>query len=232
MSIGPEDFSILMFSFFLIAFLYSSVGFGGGSSYLAILTLVITSFLIIRSTALLCNLIVVSGSCYLFYKKGYLNFKKFLPFVFSSIPMAFIGATYQLKETYFFILLGSALILSAAALAFQTIRLKTNTGARRYPNYLSYLLGGSIGLLSGLVGIGGGIFLAPVLNHLKWDKPITIAALASFFILVNSISGIAGLVLNNAFQVFWPEIIGLLTVVLLGGQLGVRLSVGKFSART
>ncbi|WP_420601712.1 sulfite exporter TauE/SafE family protein [Flagellimonas sp.] len=231
MSIASGDFILLLFSFFVVAALYSAVGFGGGSSYLAILALVITSFLTIRSTALLCNLIVVLGSCILFYKNGHLHFRKFLPFIVTSIPLAFLGASFRLEEQIFFVILALALVVSAIALIYQTIALKSSYKLRKYPTYLSYFLGGAIGLLSGLVGIGGGIFLAPVLNHMKWDKPIVIAALASFFILVNSVSGLGGLVWSDSFQIFWPEIIGLLLAVFLGGQLGVRISLGKLSAK-
>lgn len=231
MSIALGEFILLLISFFIVATLYSAVGFGGGSSYLAILALVITSFLTIRSTALLCNLTVVTGSCILFYRSGYLNLRRFLPFVVTSIPLAFLGASFRLEEQSFFIILALALIVSAIALIYQTMVLKSSNTVKKYPNYLSYLLGGAIGLLSGLVGIGGGIFLAPVLNHMKWDRPIVIAALASFFILVNSVSGLGGLFWSDSFQIFWPEILGLLFAVLLGGQLGVRISLGKLSAK-
>lgn len=231
MSLDATDFILLTLAFFVVATLYSAVGFGGGSSYLAILTLVLTSFFAIRTTALLCNLTVITGSCYLYYKNGHLPLKKFLPFVITSIPMAFIGASFRLKEQVFFILLALALIVSAIALIYQTMALNSNFSVKKYPPYMSYLLGAGIGFLSGLVGIGGGIFLAPVLNHMKWDKPIVIASLASFFILVNSISGIGGLMTSNSFEIFWPEILGLLFAVLLGGQLGVRLSIGKLSAK-
>nr|WP_299173138.1 sulfite exporter TauE/SafE family protein [uncultured Allomuricauda sp.] len=231
MSIASGDFILLLVTFFIVATLYSSAGFGGGSSYLAILALVITSFLTIRSTALLCNLTVVSGSCILFYKSGHLHLKRFLPFVITSIPLAFLGASFRLEEQSFFIILAVALIVSATALIYQTTLNKSNYTEKKYPTYLSYLLGGAIGLLSGLVGIGGGIFLAPILHHMRWDKPIVIAALASFFILVNSISGLSGLFWSDSFQIFWPEILGLLFAVLLGGQLGVRISLGKLSAK-
>ncbi|KQC29117.1 sulfite exporter TauE/SafE family protein [Flagellimonas eckloniae] len=231
MPLASGELILLFFSFFIVAVLYSAVGFGGGSSYLAILTLVFTSFFAIRSTALLCNLTVVLGSCFLFYKSGHLSIKKFLPFIVTSIPFAFLGASFQLKEHVFFIILGSSLIISALALSYQTLNLKSQVSVKKYPNYVSYMLGGCIGLLSGLVGIGGGIFLAPVLNHMKWDKPIVIAALASFFILVNSVSGIGGLFVSNSFEVFWAEVIWLLVAVILGGQLGVRLSIGKLSSK-
>ena len=221
----------LVVAFFLIALFYSAVGFGGGSSYLAILSLVLTSFFLIRSSALVCNFIVVSGSCFLYYKKGYLLFKKFLPFIISSIPLAFLGALIPLKETIFFIILGCALIISAAALALQTMQLTSKYQPNEYSTYFPYLLGGAIGLLSGLVGIGGGIFLAPVLNHLKWDKPIVIAALASFFILVNSVSGLFGLLGAGTFELPMPEILYLLIAVCVGGQIGARFSLTKFSGK-
>lgn len=221
---------LLMLGFLVIATLYSSVGFGGGSSYLALLALVFVSFFAIRSTALVCNLVVVSGSSYLYWKNGHLDFKKFLPFIITSIPMAFIGARFRLQESTFFIILGTSLIISALALIFQTIRLKNSDGVNpNYPTYVTYLLGAGIGLLSGLVGIGGGIFLAPVLNHMKWDKSIKIAALASFFILVNSVSGIGGLLTNGTFELPWIEAIGLIFAVFIGGQIGIRLSLSKLT---
>ncbi|WP_091627022.1 sulfite exporter TauE/SafE family protein [Maribacter orientalis] len=221
---------ILMLGFMVIATLYSSVGFGGGSSYLALLALVLTSFFAIRSTALICNLVVVSGSTYLYWKNGHLDFKKFLPFIVASIPFAFLGARFRLSEQVFFIILGGALIISALALIFQTLKLKKSEEVNpNYPPYVTYLLGAGIGLLSGLVGIGGGIFLAPILNHMKWDKSIKIAALASFFILVNSISGIGGLLTKGMFELPWIEASGLIVAVFIGGQIGIRLSLSKLT---
>ncbi len=221
---------LLMGGFLVIATLYSSIGFGGGSSYLALLTLVFVSFFAIRSMALVCNLVVVSGSSYLYFKNGHLNFKKCLPFVLTSIPLAFIGARFRLQENTFFIILGGALIISALALMFQTVQLKKSDEVNpNYPPYITYLLGAGIGLLSGIVGIGGGIFLAPVLNHMKWDKSIKIAALASFFILVNSVSGIGGLLTKGTFELPWVEAIGLIVAVFIGGQIGIRLSLSKLT---
>ncbi len=224
---------LLMLGFFVIAMLYSSVGFGGGSSYLAVLTLVFASFFAIRSMALICNLVVVSGSSYLYFKKGHLDFKKFLPFIITSIPLAFIGASFRLKENIFFIILGVALIISALALIYQTfVTKKAEEINTDYPPFLTYVLGGAIGLLSGLVGIGGGIFLAPVLNHMRWDKSVKIAALASFFILVNSASSIGGYISNGTFELPWREAIGLVIAVFVGGQLGIRISLSKFTGKS
>ena len=231
MLLSIESLILLSIGFFVVSTLYSSVGFGGGSSYLALLTLVLVSFFAIRSIALICNLVVVSGSTFLYFKHGHARIKDFLPFVLTSVPMAFIGASFRLKEEVFFIILGGALIISSLFLIWQTSGIKLSEPTKVYPTYLSYLIGAAIGLLSGLVGIGGGIFLAPILNHINWDKSIKIAALASFFILVNSLSGLGGLFVAGTLELPWVETLVLGLTVLLGGQLGVRLSLKKLSAK-
>lgn len=230
MGLSIESLVLVCIGFFIVATLYSSVGLGGGSSYLALLALLLGGFFAIRSIALICNLIVVSGSTYMYFKNGHANVRDFLPFVVTSIPLAYLGASFRLDEYVFFIILGCSLVLSAVFLGWQTF--SQNNGSEQvktYPKYLSYILGGGIGLLSGLVGIGGGIFLAPVLNHLRWDTAIKIAALASFFILVNSLSGIAGLVQGDMLELPWKETTSLAISVLLGGQLGIRISLKRLT---
>ena len=232
MLLSIEGLVLLCIGFFVVATLYSAVGFGGGSSYLALLTLFLVSFFAIRSIALVCNLVVVSSSTYLYFKHGHARLKDFLPFVITSIPMAFLGASFRLKEDIFFIILGTALIFSSIFLAWQTFSIKSReVNKNPQPKYLGYLIGGGIGLLSGLVGIGGGIFLAPILNHINWDKSVKIAAMASFFILVNSISGLGGLVWSNTLELPLIETLVLVVTVFLGGQLGIRISLRKLSAK-
>jgi uncharacterized protein len=220
-----SDLIILTSAFFVIAIIYSSVGFGGGSSYLALLAVMGVQFEILRPAALLCNVIVVSGGTYIFWKSGGLDLKKSWPFLCLSIPFAFIGGLWKIGSvSFFFILLASCLILAAALLWVQPAALK---GKRLENPLVSASLGGGIGFLSGLVGIGGGIFLAPVLNLLNWDEPRKISGLASLFILVNSISGLAGQVTKNG-AIDWQFIVPLLLAVFIGGQIGSRIGARKF----
>jgi uncharacterized protein len=230
MEIDLLHFVFLCVGFFIIATLYSSVGFGGGSGYLALLALLIIDFYTIRSIALVSNIVVVSSNCYTFYKKDLFNFKKFLPFVITSIPLSFLGASLRLTEVVFFLILGISLVLAAIALIIQTKLFHyKDLNPKKYPVLFLYVLGGMIGFLAGLVGIGGGIFLAPILLFLRWDKPILIASLVSFFILVNSISGVSGLIVNDTFQVPVLQTLILIVIVFSGGKLGNYLTFKKFN---
>lgn len=222
----------LLFFFFGIAVLYSSVGFGGGSSYLAILALYGIDYRLLRATALLCNIVVVMGGTYIFYKKGYLKWQKILPLVLVSVPMAYIGGSLRITQHTFFILLGFALILAALLMLFQSfksIETVNNDSENSINPTFNAGLGGSIGFVSGMIGIGGGIFLAPVLHLLKWDGAKTIAATASFFILVNSISGLAGQMSHPDFHLNWKFSGLLMFAVFVGGQIGSRLGAAWFS---
>ena len=217
--------------FLSIAMVYASVGFGGGSSYLAILTLYGFHFGEMKLTALLCNIIVVTGGTYIFIKQRQVEWKKILPLVAASVPMAFIGALIKLSEDIFFIVLGCSLIAAAILLWLKTARI---TGDREAiynkPRYVrDAIIGGAIGFLSGMVGIGGGIFLAPVLNLMKWDQPKNNAATASFFILVNSLSGLAGQLSSLTDYVNFGRVGLLCGAVLIGGQIGSRVGAIKFN---
>lgn len=216
---------ILIISFFLIALIYASVGFGGGSSYLALLAVMGVHFETIRPTALLCNIIVVTGGVYIFYKQGMLDLKKFWPFIVASIPLAFLGAYWKISESSFFVILGFSLIIAAILLWLQPAQLQRPKSNNLV---LNTILGSSVGFVSGLVGIGGGIFLSPVLHIIKWDDAKKISALASLFILVNSISGLAGQI-ARAGSFDWTFMLPLLIAVLIGGQIGSRLGAKRLN---
>lgn len=216
--------------FFLIAILYSSVGFGGGSSYLAVLSLTSLAFTQIRAIALLCNIVVVTGSTFLYIKNKLFNWKKIIPLVLISVPMAFIGGYLRISQTFFFILLGITLLVAAILMwtsKYITEKADDYNFKKSITNDVSY--GGGIGFISGMVGIGGGIFLAPLLHLTKWDTPKKIAATSSFFILVNSIAGLTGQYLNPTFSIEPTITLILMSTVLIGGQIGSRLSAKLIS---
>lgn len=221
---------IILF-FLIIAFIYASVGFGGGSSYLAILAVYALPFKEMRLIALICNIIVVTGGSFIFIQKKQVNWKKILPLVILSVPMAFVGAMLKLKQDTFFVLLGCSLIIASVLLWISTRATKNrDVEVVDKINFLKDgLLGGAIGFLSGMVGIGGGIFLAPLLNLIHWDTPKKIAATASIFILVNSISGIAGQVVHLPPDINKIRILLLCGGVFIGGQIGSRMGAVRFN---
>ncbi len=227
---------LLIALFLLTAALYAAVGFGGGSTYNALLVLAGTDHRILPLVALSCNLLVVTGGVARFTRTGILGkreLRRLAPLLLASVPMAWLGGRLPIAELWFVGLLGCALLLSGLQLAQQTFNTRGRieptepTEPRNLPTPLALLLGSTIGLLSGIVGIGGGIFLAPILYHLRFDSPRRIAAAASVFILVNSLAGLLGqwakladaALLQQAFP-YWP----LLIAVLLGGQIGSHCS--------
>jgi len=222
---------ILVSGFFVIALLYSSVGFGGGSSYLALLALPLFAvpFPVVRAVALCCNLIVVTGGVWVFYREGKLSWRECWPYLVGSVPLAYMAARFPLRDREFFIVLGFSLAVAAVLLWFQD-RLAT-AGGRRISETpgRKFFLGAGIGSLSGLVGIGGGIFLAPLLHFLKWMEGRRIAALASLFILVNSLSSLISLFRRGVPELEWTFLWPLLLAVLAGGQIGSRLGARWFS---
>jgi uncharacterized membrane protein YfcA len=222
-----ENWEVILL-FFMVAILYSSVGFGGGSSYLAVLALTGLSFIQFRAIALLCNIVVVSGGTYIFAKNGHYNWKKVVPLALASVPMAFIGGYLRISQTFFFILLGFTLIVAAVLMWIS--KYLAESSVQETPSVVKDgFFGSIIGFVSGMVGIGGGVFLAPLLHLMKWDSPKRIAATASFFILVNSIAGLLGQFQNPDFY-YEPNIAFILMLtVFFGGQIGSRLSASKIS---
>ncbi len=219
-----QDLLILIPLFFLIAFIYSSAGLGGGSSYLATLSLISLPFIDLRMIALICNIVVVSSTIILFAKHDYIKWRKIFPLILLSVPLAYLGGTMKLDAQFFYLLLGGSLLISAL-LMLMDIKRK----AYSLPRYSNAGIGGGIGFLSGMVGIGGGIFLSPLLHLANWAKPKVIAATTAAFILVNSIAGLLGQIQTNGFQVDWRFLLGLIVAVIVGSQIGVRLTIFKLN---
>ena len=223
---------ILSFLFLLTATLYSSVGFGGGSTYLALLLIWDVPYLIFPVIALFCNIIVVSGNCFNYIKAGNINLKILTPYLISSVPLAFVGGSLSIDKDFFEILLFIILTLAGIMLLlkFKSFDEKIEV-YKKIPKIIAILIGGTIGFISGVVGIGGGIFLSPILLLVRVDSAKNIATAASLFILINSISGLAGQFTKtstiNGIYDYWP----LFLLVLLGGQIGNFLNLKIFPTR-
>lgn len=223
-----EDITLLAPAFFLTALVYSMAGFGGGSTYLALLALFVFPYESMPKVALLCNLVVVSGGCWFFGREGHLPFRKLLPFLVTSIPMAYLGGRMPIDKTFFFWLLGLSLFCAALRLFLsdRTFEPRSPLPSKRVWG-VGLPIGGLLGLISGLVGIGGGIFLSPLLLLMGWTNAKQSAAAASLFILLNSLSGLAGQFAKGGWPADFSEIILLMLAVFLGGQIGSRLGSQK-----
>jgi uncharacterized protein len=206
--------------------IYALVGFGGGSAYLALLTLFGFSPDVVVPIALCLNILVVSGGAYHFTRAGHLRPRLLLPFLLTSMPAAFVGARLHVDPALWKYMAAAVLLLSAAALALRSIgregvEARDLSPARLWR--LGPLLGGALGLMAGVVGVGGGIFLAPVLLLLGWGRAKQIAAAASVFILLNSLSGLAGHLTKLADPAALTQYAALAIAVLVAGQIGSRL---------
>ena len=224
---------ILSIFFFITAILYSSVGFGGGSTYLALMLIWDIPYYIFPIIALFCNIIVVSGNSINYIKTGNLNLKLLMPYLFGSIPFAFLGASISIEKELFEIILFFVLFIAGIFLLIESKSFNNNQiKIRQIPKILSIIVGSLIGFVSGIVGIGGGIFLSPFLFLMKAGYPKHIITSASLFILINSIFGVLGQltkdIVFNEFLNFWP----LFLSVLIGGQIGNYLNIKFLSNKT
>ena len=224
---------ILSAFFFITAILYSSVGFGGGSTYLALMLIWDIPYYIFPIIALFCNIIVVSGNSINYIRSGNLNIKLLTPYLVGSIPLAFLGASISIEKEIFEILLFFILVIAGIFLLIGSKSFnKDQIKIKQIPKILSISIGSVIGFISGIVGIGGGIFLSPLLFLMKAGYPKHIATTASLFILINSIFGVAGQltknIVFNEFLNYWP----LFLVVLIGGQVGNFLNIKFLTNKT
>ena len=222
---------LLAILFLITAILYSSVGFGGGSTYLALLLIWGIPYFIFPVIALSCNIIVVSGNCFNYIRAGNLNLKLLIPYLVGSIPLAYIGGSLPIEKKLFEILLFLVLATAGTLLLFNFKSYNDRESYQKIPVPIAIVIGGIIGFTSGVVGIGGGIFLSPILFLIRAGKPKHIVTTASLFILINSASGLIGQLTKNTLLVEVQNYWYLLVVVLVGGLIGNYLNLKIFSTR-
>ena len=219
--------TVLLFiaAIFVVAVLYSSVGHGGASGYLAVMAFLSVAPTVTRPTALVLNLFVASIGAIQFYRAGHFSWKLFWPFAVTSIPFAFLGGMITLPTNVYKVLLGLVLLFAAFRLAWSFSK---DVDPVPPKIWIALICGAAMGLLSGLVGVGGGIFLTPLLLLMNWSETKTAAGISALFILVNSASGLLG----NYQQVsalpsdvwFW------IAAAVAGGIVGSLLGSRKFDS--
>ncbi len=215
--------------FFFIALLYSTVGHAGASGYLATMALLSFPPAVMKPTALALNIIVALVTTIRFARAGYFSWRLFWPFALASVPMAYVGGGMHVDTTIYKMLVGIALVFSALHLVLRSKVAADDPGQTTFPGIgASLAVGGGLGFISGLTGVGGGIFLSPVLLILQWAGLRRTAAVAAAFILLNSVSGLAGYIQKGgAFPdhiVFWS------IAVVFGGYIGSTLGATKFNS--
>lgn len=224
------DGTLIVVALFVVAILYSSVGHGGASGYLAVLALFGVAAAVTRPTSLTLNLFVSSIAFVQFYRGKFFDWKIFLPFALGSIPMAFIGGLIQLPTTVYKIILGVTLILAAIRLA---INLKSEREPQAPNVWICLLIGAILGLISGLVGVGGGIFLTPILLLMNWTETKKAAGISALFIFVNSAAGLLGnwlLGKNSQISNLPPTVWIWISVAIVGGIIGSTLGSKYFNS--
>ena len=219
---------IYAFLFFLVALVYSAAGFGGGSMYLAILSQSAMGAEAVRMSALSCNAIVTANGTWQFHRANWIVWRGVLALLLCSVPPCIYVSTLHFDEHVYFISLAVALLIAAAVMMIRYERTEVLTV--RPLQWWMFPLAFVIGGVSGLTGIGGGIYLAPFLYLTKWGSPKQIAGASSVFILINSLAGLSAQVAVNGWQPeaeVWP----LMVAVLIGGLLGSQWSSARFSHR-
>lgn len=216
---------LIVAAVFIVAVLYSSVGHGGASGYLAVMALFAVGQNISRPTALILNLFVASIATFQFYRAGFFDRRLFLKFAVTSVPFAFIGGMIHLPTNVYKIVLGVVLVIAAVRLAWNF----ANESEPKQPKWIPALFAGAVmGLLSGLVGVGGGIFLTPVLLLMNWSETKRAAGVSALFIFVNSLSGLAGSYTQVASLP--PMVYGWVAAAIGGGFLGATLGSHKLGS--
>ncbi|GGH65079.1 hypothetical protein HNQ91_002159 [Filimonas zeae] len=211
-----------------VAFLYSSVGHGGASGYLALMALFGVQAAVMKPTALLLNLFVSLTSFIFYYRGRYFNRQLFIPLALASVPMAFVGGAMQIHDDIYKKMLGVFLLIPVARFLFFR-DMEVNETAKPSPVWL-LLIGAVIGLLSGMLGIGGGVILSPVLLLLRWTNQKQAAAISALFIFVNSVAGLLGQLTKGIS--FSSEMTAYVAIAFCGGLLGSWFGAMKFPQKT
>lgn len=219
------DFLPFLVCLFVVGFMYASVGHGGASGYMATMILFGVSPMLMKPSALLLNLFVSTVSFIQFYRAGYFRWAIFWPFAVASVPLAFIGAKMPLSDALYKQLLAACLLLAVVRLVWTTR--DTETNPIPVPLGAGLVSGGIIGLLSGMLGIGGGIILSPLMLFFRWGLLKEVAATSALFIFVNSLSGLFGLVSKGYTPD--PAVWTWITVAFVGGLLGGYFGSKRFS---
>ena len=217
---------LLAIAFFVTALLYASVGFGGGSTYSALLVLSGLDYRVLPLVSLACNIIVVAGASWRFARAGVTPWKGAILLTVLAAPAAFVGGLVAIDRDSFLLLLGLSLVLTGVTMLIP-LREAVAGEPTRFAKAIPFAAV-PLGFLAGLVGIGGGIFLAPLLHLTRWNNARAIAATASLFILVNSLFGLAGQLLKHGPAMFGAALVDalpLLIAVVVGGQIGSLLAV-------
>lgn len=218
--------------FFVTALLYAAVGFGGGSTYNALLVLAGTDYRAVPVVALACNILVVAVGSWRFAQAGHVDLRRIWPLFAASIPLAWIGGRLVVAELVFVGLLALSLFAAGLLMLWQP-RWQREGPSRSTARWVEPVAGGALGFLAGVVGIGGGIFLAPLLYMLRWGTPRAIAGTSAVFILANSVSGLAGQLAKSGADAagiltdYWP----LFPAVLIGGLIGSTLGSSRIEPK-
>jgi len=212
----------------LVALLYASFGFGGATGYLAVMSLFGISPQVMASTALVLNIIVAGISFITYFREGHLRGEMLLPFIITSIPAAFIGGSFKISDCIYSVLLYAVLTFVAIDLLFFSKKQDERQSLRPVPFWLALVIGFVIGSVSGMVGIGGGVFLSPIILYARWGNSKQTATVAAAFIVLNSISGLLGRFIGGTF-VFDGYSISLIPFVSVGALAGSWLGAQRIS---
>ena len=220
----PEHIMIMTLAILVVAFLYSSVGHAGASGYIAVMTLFGLAPGMIKPAALVLNILVACLGTWQFWRAGHFSWRLFWPFALLATPMAFIGGYTNLPAHTFKVLVGIVLVLSAALFLFRP----ANDTVDREPRLIESIpVGGALGLLAGLTGTGGGIFLTPLLLLMRWGRTKNVAATSALFILLNSVAGLLGNLSSTAKLPAFAFI--LIGAAVIGGAAGSYFGSWRFN---